>query len=137
VLGQEITVTADTGMTGVPGGAIGNIALGDHLDASGYVDSNSSLLASFIEYLPTGTPRWLLSGYVTAINGDEAQIGPQRVSLAGVTPIDCGDALAVGAFVEIRANAIANFSAATTLDSVTRLTCVTPYRSARPAHSAR
>ena len=126
VLGQEITVTADTGMTGVPGGAIGSIAVGDHLDASGYVDPNSSLLASFVEYLPTGTPRWLLSGYVTAIDGDEARLGPQRVSLAGVAPIDCGDALAVGAFVEIRADAIAGFGAGSLLDSVTRLTCVAP-----------
>lgn len=126
VLGQEVTVTADTGMAGVPGGAIGNIAIGDHLDASGYVDANASLLASFIEYLPSGTPRWLLSGYVTAIDGDEARIGPQRVGLAGVAPIDCGDALAVGAFVEIRADAIAGFGSDSLLDSVTRLTCVAP-----------
>ena len=126
VLGQEVTVTADTGMTGVPGGALGNIAVGDHLDASGYVDANASLLASFIEYLPAGTPRWLLSGHVTAIDGDVAWLGPQRVSLAGVTPIDCGDALAVGAFVEIRAQAIAGFDADSLLDSVTRLGCVAP-----------
>ncbi len=126
VLGQEVTVTADTGLTGVPGGSIGNIALGDHLDVSGYVDTNSSLLASFIEYLPTPTPRWLLSGYVTAINGSEAMLGPQRVSLAGVTPIDCGAAVAVGQFVEIRADAIAGFTDNSLLDSVTRLACVTP-----------
>lgn len=126
VLGQEVTVTADTGLTGVPGGSIGNIALGDHLDVSGYVDTNSSLLASFIEYLPTPTPRWLLSGYVTAVNGSEAMLGPQRVSLAGVTPIDCGAAVAVGQFVQIRADAIAGFTAASLLDSVTRLACVDP-----------
>ena len=77
VLGQEVTVTADTGATGLPGGTIANIALGDHLDVSGYVDTNSSLLASFIEYLPTPTPRWLLSGYVTGVNGNEITLGPQ------------------------------------------------------------
>ncbi|NCT66710.1 MAG: hypothetical protein GXC76_03590 [Rhodanobacteraceae bacterium] len=126
VLGQEVTVTGDTGLTGVPGGAIGNIALGDHLDVSGYLDTNASLLASFIEYLPSPTPRWLLSGYVSAVNGDEVRLGPQRVSLAGVSPIDCGDALAVGRFVEIRATAIAGFNADSVLDTVTRLTCLDP-----------
>lgn len=126
VLGQEVTVTADTGATGLPGGAIANIALGDHLDVSGYVDTNSSLLASFIEYLPTPTPRWLLSGYVTGVNGNEITLGPQRVSLAGVSPIDCGATVDVGEFVEIRADAIANFTAGSVLDTVTRLTCVVP-----------
>ena len=126
VLGQEVTVTADTGLTGVPGGAIDNIVLGDHLDVSGYVDTNSSLLASFIEYLPTPTPRWLLSGYVTAVNGSEALIGPQRVSLADVSPIDCGATVAAGQFVEIRADAIDGFTEASLLDTVTRLACVDP-----------
>lgn len=126
VLGQEVTVTADTGLTGVPGGLIGNVQIGNHLDVSGYVDTNSSLLASFIEYLPVPTPRWLLSGYVTAVNGDEAMLGPQRVSLAGVTPIDCGAAPGVGQFVEIRADGIADFTADSLLDTVTRLTCLTP-----------
>jgi hypothetical protein len=126
VLGQEVTVTADTQLTGVPGGAIGNVALGDHLDVSGYVDGNASLLASFVEYLPTPTPRWLLSGYVSATSIDEISIGPQRVSVAGVTPIDCGDAPALGQYVEIRADGIAGFDADSVLDSVTRLACVTP-----------
>ncbi len=126
VLGQEVTVTADTGSTGLPGGAIGNVAIGDHLDVSGYVDTNSSLLASFVEYLPTPTPRWLLSGHVTAVDGNEARLGPQRVSLAGVAPIDCGGAVAVGRFVEIRATAIEGFQADSLLDSVTRLTCMEP-----------
>lgn len=126
VLGQEITVTADTHLTAVPGGAIGNVALGDHLDVSGYVDGNASLLASFIEYLPTPTPRWLLAGYVSVVNGDEVSIGPQRVSVAGVAPIDCGGSIAAGQYVEIRADAIPGFAADSVLDSVTRLACVTP-----------
>lgn len=126
VLGQEVTVTADTGMTGVPGGDIGNVVVGNHLDVSGYVDTNASLLASFIEYFHEPTPRWLLSGYVSAIDGDIAALGPQRVSLTGVAPIDCGDTLDVGEFVEIRADGIDGFTADSVLDTVTRLTCVTP-----------
>lgn len=126
VLGQEVTVTADVGMTGVPGGDIANIAVGDHLDVSGYIDTNASLLASFIEYFHEPTPRWLLSGYVSAIDGGIASLGPQQVSLAGVAPIDCGDALDVGEFVEIRADGIEGFGADSVLDTVTRLTCVTP-----------
>lgn len=126
VLGQEVTVTADVGMAGVPGGDIANIAVGDHLDVSGYIDTNASLLASFIEYFPEPTPRWLLSGYVSAVNGEIATLGPQQVSLAGVAPIDCGDTLDVGEFVEIRADGIDGFGADSVLDTVTRLTCVTP-----------
>lgn len=126
VLGQEVTVTADVGMEGVPGGDISNIAVGDHLDVSGYVDTNASLLASFIEYFHEPTPRWLLSGHVDAIDGDVAFIGPQRVRLDGVAPIDCGEALDVGEFVEIRADGIEGFGADSVLDTVTRLTCVMP-----------
>lgn len=126
VLGQEVTVTADVGMAGVPGGDIANIAVGDHLDVSGYIDTNASLLASFIEYFHEPTPRWLLSGYVSAIDGELASLGPQQVSLAGVDPIDCGDALDVGEFVEIRADGIDGFTADSVLDTVTRLTCVNP-----------
>ncbi|MGB0133248.1 DUF5666 domain-containing protein, partial [Dokdonella sp.] len=126
VLGQEVTVTGDTGATGLPGGSIDNIAVGDHLDVSGYVDTNSSLQASFIEYLPAQTPRWLLSGYVTAANANEIELGPQRVSLDGVTPNDCGASVDLGAFVEIRADSIADFTSGSVLDTVTRLTCVVP-----------
>lgn len=126
VLGQEVTVTGDTGSVGLPGGSIDNIAIGDHLDVSGYVDTNSSLQSSFIEYLPVPTPRWLLSGYVTAVDTDEIELGPQRVSLAGVTPIDCGASIDIGAFVEIRADSITDFTAGSVLDTVTRLTCVVP-----------
>lgn len=126
VLGQEVTVTADTGAAGLPAGGIDAIAVGDHLDVSGYVDTNSSLQASFIEYLPALTPRWLLSGYVTASSASEIELGPQRVSLDGVAPIDCGASIDVGAFVEIRADSIADFTADSVLDSVTRLTCVVP-----------
>lgn len=126
VLGQEVTVTGDTGSTGLPGGSIDNVAVGDHLDVSGYVDVNSSLQASYIEYLPALTPRWLLSGYVTASSASEIELGPQRVSLTGVVPDDCGDTIDVGAFVEIRADGIADFTAGSVLDTVTRLTCVVP-----------
>jgi len=127
VLGQEVTVTSDTGLTGFfGGGSVASLVPGDHLDVSGYVDTNASLLASFIEYLPVPTPRWLLSGYVSAVDGSDVLLGPQRVSLAGVTPIDCGDALAPGQFVEIRADAIGNFGPDSVLDTVTRLTCVQP-----------
>jgi hypothetical protein len=126
VLGQEVTVTADTGMAGVPGGDIGNVMPGNHLDVSGYIDTNASLLASFVEYFHEPTPRWLLSGHVSAIDGDIALLGPQQVSLAGVVPIDCGDTLDVGEFVEIRADGVDGFTADSVLDTVTRLTCVTP-----------
>ena len=126
VLGQEITVTADTATVGLPGGSIDNVVPGDHLDVSGYVDTNSSVLASFVEFSPTPIARWLLAGYVTAIDANGINLGPQRVDVAGVPAQDCGAALAVGQFVEIRADAIANFGPDTVLDTVTDLRCVQP-----------
>lgn len=126
VLGQEITITADTATAGLPGGSPENIVVGDHLDVSGYVDTNSSVLASFVEFSPTPIPRWLLAGYVTSMQADEIALGPQRVSVVGITPQDCGGALAVGQFVEVRADAIDGFGADSVLDTVTDLRCMQP-----------
>jgi len=128
VLGQEVGVNASTVSEGLPGGSFDNLVVGNHLDVSGYIDNNSSLLATFVEYAPEPIARWLLSGPVTAINtnAQTADLGPQRISLAGVTLQDCGAALTVGAFVEIRANAITGFGANSILDSITSLSCVAP-----------
>lgn len=126
VLGQEITVTADTETAGLPGGSIGNVAVGDHLDVSGYFDTNSSVLASFVEFSPTPIASWLLGGYITALDAGTIAVGPQLVSTNGVAPQDCGDALAVGQFVEIRADAIEGFGPGSMLDTVTDLRCVAP-----------
>ncbi len=128
VLGQELGVNASTETQGLPGGSFGNLIVGSHLDVSGYVDTNSSLLATFVEYAPEPIGRWLLSGPITAIDtgAQTANLGPQRISLAGIALQDCLAPLAVGAFVEIRADAIAGFNASSTLNSITSLTCVTP-----------
>jgi hypothetical protein len=126
VLGQQITVTGDTVKEGLPGGSEDNIVVGDHVDISGYVDTNSSVLASFIEYSPTPIPRWLLSGYITAVGADRIELGPQQIDIAGITAQDCGGALAVGQFVEVRADAIADFGADSVLDTVTDLRCMQP-----------
>ena len=126
VLGQEITVTGDTETAGLPGGSIGNVAVGDHLDVSGYFDTNSSVLASFVEFSPTPIASWLLGGYITAVNAGTIEIGPQVVATVSVVPQDCGDALAVGQFVEIRADAIDGFGPGSVLDTVTDLRCVAP-----------
>jgi len=126
VLGQEITVTADTITVGLPGGAIGNVVVGDHLDVSGYIDTNSSVLASFVEFSPTPIAQWLLAGYITTVQAVAIDLGPQHVSTVGVVPQDCGAALAVGQFVEVRAEAVENFGPGSVLDSVTGLRCVQP-----------
>jgi Domain of unknown function (DUF5666) len=126
VLGQEITVTADTETAGLPGGSIDNVAVGDHLDVSGYFDTNSSVLASFVEFSPTPIARWLLGGYVTAVDTNTVDVGPQRVATAGIAAQDCGGAAQVGQFVEIRADAMAGFVPGAVLDTVTDLRCVEP-----------
>ncbi|MGH8171793.1 MAG: DUF5666 domain-containing protein, partial [Rhodanobacteraceae bacterium] len=126
VLGQEITITADAVTEGLPGGSVDNIVVGDHVDISGYVDTNSSVLASFIEFSPTPIPRWLLSGYITAVGVDQIELGPQVIDIAGVAAQDCGGAPVVGQFVEVRADAIAEFEADTVLDTVSDLRCMQP-----------
>jgi hypothetical protein len=126
VLGQEITVTADTVTAGLPGGSIGNIVVGDHVDISGYIDTNSSVLASFIEFSPTPIARWLLSGYVTAVDVDRIALGPQQIDIAGVTPQDCGGPPIVGQFVEIRADAMPGFDGDSVLNTVTDVRCMQP-----------
>ncbi len=127
VLGQEVGVTADTRSTGLPGGSFANLTTGQHLDVSGYVDTNASLAASFVEFLPVAPQRWLLSGYVSALGpGTQASIGPQQVDLAGVILVACGAAISVGRFVEIRATAVPAFNANSVLQTITSLRCVDP-----------
>lgn len=127
VLGQEVGVNADTKSTGLPGGSFANLQLGDNLDVSGYVDTNNTLAASFVEFLPVPTPRWLLSGYISAAGpGTQASLGPQQVDVAGVTLVACGASLAAGQFVEIRATAAAGFDANSVLQTITSLRCLAP-----------
>jgi len=126
VLGQEVGVNANTKSTGLPGGSFANLQIGDNVDVSGYVDTNNSLVASFVEFLPVPSPRWLLSGYVSAAAPAMLALGPQQVDLAGVTPIACGVALAPGQFVEIRASANAPFGEASVLHNVQSLRCTAP-----------
>jgi hypothetical protein len=127
VFGQEVGVNADTRSTGLPGGSFNNLVTGQSLDVSGYVDTNSSLAASFVEFLPVPPQRWLLSGYVSALGpGTLASLGSQQVDLAGVTLVACGAALSVGQFVEIRATAVPAFDANSVLQTITSLRCVTP-----------
>jgi len=124
VLGQEITVTADTQTAGLRDGSLDGIVVGDHLEVSGYVDSNSSVLASFVEFAAEPIGRWLLSGYVSAVDAETIRLGPQRIDIAGIAPQDCGDVLAVGQFVGVRADAMPEFGAETVLDTVTELRCM-------------
>jgi len=127
VLGQEVGASADTRTTGIPGGSLQNLQLGDFLDVSGYVDTNNSLAASFIEYLPVPSQRWLVSGYVSAVgSGTLFNLGPQQVDLAGVTPVGCSAALSIGQFVEIRADAATGFDANSVLRNITSLRCLDP-----------
>jgi len=127
VLGQEVGATADTATTGIPGGSLGNLQLGDFLDVSGYVDTNNSLAASFIEFLPVPGQRWLVGGYVSTIGpGTLFQLGPQQVDQAGVAPVGCGASLSPGRFVEVRATAVSSFDANSVLRNITSLRCVDP-----------
>jgi hypothetical protein len=128
VLGQELGINGDTHTVGIPGGTPDTLELGDEVEVSGYVDDNASLLATFLEFSPEPLGAWLLSGHITSVNAgnQQAMLGPQRISTAGVPADGCGTGLAVGQFVEIRAEVNAGFGPESLLEQITSLTCVTP-----------
>ena len=121
VLGQELTVTADTVLLNVT--SLSALQLGQIVVVSGHVDVNGSMLATSVVRLFDNPSVWLLTGYATAINANGLMIGPQQIALGAIVPDQCGAGIAVGNFIDLRANAIANFTPTTTLNTLTRLSC--------------
>ncbi len=125
VLGQPITITSDTTLSGV--GASHTLPLGTPAVVAGLIDVNGSVLASLVERRGVAGPRFLLTGPVLAVNpgAQTISIGAQPVSVAGVVFDDCLAAVpAVGEYVELRATAIDPFPPGTTIDTVTDARCV-------------
>lgn len=103
VLGQNLTVDADTVLLGLPGMGIGGLSLGNIVEVSGQIDANNSLIATRLG-LKGVTPSWRLTGFVTATNTNTLHIGNQVLNV-NVTPLNCELGIAVGSYVEIRATA--------------------------------
>ncbi len=123
VLNLPISTNADTVMRDVPGNDLANIALGDHLEISGYLDANQSIVAARVRLRAGGLDDWKLSGLVSGLSGEQFQIGTQVVSFAGVTPLACVPSFQNGQFVEIEALVNATYTPASTLSLVTSIQC--------------
>ncbi len=132
VLNQPITTNADTILRDVPGNDLANIALGDDLEVSGYLDANNSIIAARVRFRAGGLDDWKLSGLVSNLAGEQFAIGTQAVNFAGVTPTACVPAFANGQFVEISALANASYTPASTLNLVTTIHCEDPNLTAPP-----
>ena len=125
VLGQPLTITADTSLVGV--GTSHTLPLGTNVVVAGLVDANGSVLATLVERRGAVGPRFLLTGPVLAVGAQPGtiQVGEQWVSTAGVTFADCAGATpVVGEFVELRANAVDPFPPGSVLNTVTDARCV-------------
>lgn len=125
VLGTPLALSAETTLVGWD--SPDDIGAGDAVVVSGQFDINGSLSAGFLERLPEPTATWRLAGYVTELGAEDSlRIGDQLLDVGGIAATDCTTPINPGDFVIARADAIADFMAGDTIDTVTRLTCAQP-----------
>lgn len=131
VLNQPVTANADTILRDIPGNDLANLVAGDHLEVSGVLDANNSIVAGRARFR-TGLDGWKLSGLVSGLVDHQFAIGTQLVDFAGITPINCVPALQNGQFVEISMLANAAYTPTSVLHQVTAITCEDPTLVAPP-----
>lgn len=124
VLGQPITLTGDTVREGFSQSS--ELVIGAPMLLAGLVDQNGSLYSTLAVRRGAQGNKYLLSGYVQELLSTQARIriGQQWLSTAGVTFSGCATPLpAVGSYVEIRADPVANFQPGDTLTTVRSARC--------------
>lgn len=127
VLGQPVTVTADTTLEGFD--SIDDLAPGDAMIVAGLVDANGSLYARLVERRDAPGNKFLLTGYVqeTRDTPPEVRIGEQWLDAEGVDFVDCGGGLPIlGDYLEVRADAIDGFKPGDIIDTVVSAQCTSP-----------
>jgi hypothetical protein len=129
ILGQPVLTTADTKFVGIAN--IGALPSTGIVQVSGRRDNNNTLVATLLRLRSNGLPEWKLSGFLTAVNaaGGTANIGSQIFSTTGVSQVGCTTGLLVGGFVKVSATPIANFTAASVLNTATKIECDDPEQS--------
>ncbi len=127
VLGQAITVNANTVLVNVPGNNVSQLTIGQLLSVSGQIDSNNSFVATRLE-LRSSAPVWRLTGFVTSFNGaaNSLNVGTQAVGFQGLVLENCANPIPVGQYIEVRAPAVPNFVNGNALVA-TRLRCGAPF----------
>jgi hypothetical protein len=126
VLNQPVVVTAETLLVDIPGDDLANVAIGDLLDVSGFLDSNGAIAATRVALRTDPTNDWKLFGQVSGLNGFLFSIGAQAVDATGVTPVGCMPALQDGQFVEIETLPNIGYVAGSILGQLTQLACEDP-----------
>lgn len=127
VLGQGVTITADTVLEGFADPA--DLSPGDPLVVAGLVDGNGSLYATLVERRGAQGNRFLLAGRVQAVQDAPVRlrVGAQWLVPGAVAATGCAGPLpVVGDYVEARADAIAGFQPGDPIDTVTDLACANP-----------
>lgn len=123
VLGQPVTVDNRTVLKGVAKAS--QLQVGDLVEVSGFADASNRILASRVEWRSDPVPFWKLTGPVgDFVPGTSITIGSQTVSLAGVSPANCGSGPSIGDTVEIRADPHQDFLPGAPLGGVFNVTCV-------------
>ncbi|MCH8886158.1 MAG: hypothetical protein IIC13_06175 [SAR324 cluster bacterium] len=123
VLGQPVAVDNKTVLKGVAKAS--QLQVGDMVEVSGFADASNRILASRVEWRSDPVPFWKLTGPVgDFVPGTSITIGSQTVSLAGVSPVNCGSGPFIGDTVEIRADPHQDFLPGGPLRSVFRVKCV-------------
>lgn len=126
VLQQPLVVTSETVLVDIPGNDLANVAVGDLLEVSGFLDANGALAATRIQFRANPTIDWKLFGPVSALNGSQFSIGAQAVNAAGVTPMNCGAGLQNGDYVELETLPNAGYAAGSVLGQLIQLECEDP-----------
>jgi len=126
VLGQPFTVNANTVLKGFTD--VAQLAVGQFLEVSGFVDTDSSIMASRVARDDTSPNPWRISGFITQFNGGSstATIGSppgQPISFVGVSATGCGAGPAIGDYVTALATPTASFTPGQVVDTVTQLSC--------------
>jgi Domain of unknown function (DUF5666) len=119
VLGQAVTVTADTVLVGLP--TIASATVGTNVEVFGQIDANNSFVATRIARLNTPNA-WRITGFVSALNATGVNLGTQAITTSGVALENCASPIALGTYVEVRALPIANFTNQA-IDTVQRFRC--------------
>lgn len=127
VLGQPITVTADTVIEGFTD--IGDLTPGAPMIIAGLVDPNGSVYATLAVRRGAQGNKFLVAGYVTELvpTQPRLRVGSQWIDTTGLAFADCAGALPVaGDYVELRADSTTDFTPGDAIDTVTDARCASP-----------
>ena len=121
VFNIDVLVTGNTFLDDVP--AVDQLNVGDEVKVSGFVDTNSSVLATRIEQPSNPLEEWKLSGYATNISASQFNIGAQVVQLGSVIVDNCDQGFNEGVYVEVKATPVAQFATNDPITTTTDVEC--------------